>query len=131
MSEWKELKIDNLPPDILTGDYEFNYGDKYSGEKGNFELDARSEIKRRVSILGAYINKNESSYVRYRKPEPKAPTHEEIMTKWWKCDNGRWCKIVGYDPNSKKRTYLDCFSEWESKRYFTNRESADIPPESE
>ena len=24
MSEWKELEIDNLPPDILTGNYEFD-----------------------------------------------------------------------------------------------------------
>jgi len=29
MNEWKELKIDNLPPDILMGDYEFEF---YNGD---------------------------------------------------------------------------------------------------
>ena len=31
MKEWKELQIDNLPADILTGDYEFMFDDEIIG----------------------------------------------------------------------------------------------------
>jgi len=31
MNEWKELQIDNLPADILTGDYEFMFDDEIIG----------------------------------------------------------------------------------------------------
>lgn len=121
MSEWKELDISNLPPDILVGDYEFEY-------------------------VGKYSSWHESAVYRYRKPEPLPPTHEEIMTKWWKDDFGGWGKVEYYnsgfyrirvisslsietgnrkaDIRLSETEPIDCTKDW-----FTGRESADIPPE--
>lgn len=60
--------------------------------------------------------------------EPKAPTHEEIMTKWWRLDNGVWVKVWFYDPGSSEyRTGMT--GQFRSTSWFTNRQSADIPPE--
>ena len=117
--EWKELKIDNLPPDILTGDYEFMFlsdddGWEPSGYNG-----------RAIHILRFLIEKDGQNY-RYRKPEPKAPSHEEIMIKWWQMDNPFvWRVVTGYNRESNK--YL-LYDGWCSIEYFIGRESVDIPP---
>ena len=123
---WKELQIDNLPHDILTGDYEFQTYIVSVGLRNpewcNFPRTSKLAV-----INDLY--KNDSKY-RYRKPEPKAPSHEEIMTKWWDCQDRGWLKVLYYldgfyytaDPHDND------FIAW-SKEGFTGRESADIPPE--
>ena len=70
MKEWKELEIDNLPPDILTGDYEFLY------KLDHLDWD-KSDVGR-LTMLNNLMNPYGLKY-RYRKPEPKQPTHEEIL----------------------------------------------------
>ena len=67
---------------------------------------------------------------------PKAPTHEEIMTKWWK--NG-WCwlKVIGvnqkqyylWGASSDEKHNMPMMAEAKPADWFINRESADIPPE--
>ena len=114
--EWKELQIDNLPPDILTGDYEF-------------ELDNCGEWAHSVLTRKAIISNLIDNYFtyRYRKPEPKAPTHEEIMTKWWK-DGDRWIKIVTYNPIGNVYSPARGNS-YSTNCHFIGLESAEIPPE--
>ncbi len=63
MNEWKELQVDNLPPDILTGDYEFEY-------TGNL-------IKWKESGVYTVLRACQSGHTfRYRKPGPKQPKDE-------------------------------------------------------
>lgn len=130
MSKWKELKIDNLPPDILTGDYEFEYVLKDHPDS-RFPVTNKA-IKRyellKIALVGDY------RYY-YSKPEPKAPSHEEIMTKWFLNDSGIWEIVSAYCPlnplmgNMKDKYHV--LASWVSKAWFTGRESADIPPEAE
>ena len=70
MNEWKELQIDNLPPDILTGGYEWQvWRDDlacwYIGD-----LSFKNIVRGEKYKLFNY---------RYRKPEPKTPSHEGIQ----------------------------------------------------
>jgi len=120
MNDWKELKKDNLPPDILTGDYEFQYFsiDVWLDENGSY-LDLISDL-----INGAKF--------RYRKKQKPAPTHEQIMTKWWKDRwHHAWVKVIRYEPN-KDYPYFALDGDVVkkvSKEWFVDRESTDIPPE--
>jgi len=113
----ERIEIDNLPPDILTGDYEFELRmGKDLWEHGFSFLDV---------IKTLFI---ENTYVfRYRKPEPKTPTHEEIMSKWWKIYGTEWVKVIEYQPFKSKCYYTRNLQAEAS--FFTDRESADIPPE--
>ena len=126
MNEWKELKIDNLPSDILTGDYELEYmstvqsgwGKSLQYPKGRYE-----------DIIHNLIH---GDRYRYRKPEPLPPIHEEIMTKWWKFDKD-WFKVSAYRLE-EKYPYLLPNRSFDGvanvdKQWFTNRESAVFPPE--
>ncbi len=112
--EWTELKIDNLPPDILTGDYDFSI--RVVGEWTRYMVEPYVVIK---SICN-------HSTCGYRKPEPKAPTHPERMTKWFLDDEGYWVKSLSYEKETK---LYELRYNYELKDWFTGRESADIPPE--
>jgi len=116
MNDWKELKKDNIPTDILTGDYEFEYFDEYDGwsKETDFIFDIIS------SLL-------EGAEFRYRKKQKPAPTHEEIMTKWWYDNIDAWITVCEYNPNDK--TYVTSTGFTVSNIYFSGLESADIPPE--
>ena len=117
--EWKELEINNLPSDILTGDYEFEW--LYLGERGGaFKFNS---LNRGSSVLKDFCTEASYEKLYYRKPEPKQPTHPEIMTKWWKWSS-KWFRVTVY-------SYLGYFitGEWRAETWFTDRESADIPPE--
>ena len=131
MSDWKELKIDNLPSDILVGDYEFeswNIQTPYLKESP-WKPDSPLEINRMVEELC----KDTVLYVyRYRLRQPEPPTHEEIMTsgKYWNDDEGHWVLVQGYCQKSKQ--YFMCFEEettFPTREWFTGRESATLPPE--
>jgi len=121
MNEWKELKIDNLPSDILIGNYEFS---------NNGGLIPILRVNRNgYNIIDRLLEKCE---VLYRKPEPLPKTHEEIMTLWWKDGAGIWFKVLGcgYSQSENKRVFYVMPNEnREWSNYFTNRESAVIPPE--
>ncbi len=69
MNEWKELKVDNLPPDILTGDYEFEFK-RMKDDCFIYCGDNRTEIRDRIGIIQ---NLTCDMRYRYRKPE-----HEEM-----------------------------------------------------
>jgi hypothetical protein len=64
------------------------------------------------------------NHCRYRLKQ-NIPTHEEIMTKWWKND-GNWFRISSY--NSETKVYVS-INNFYKKEYFINLESAIIPPE--
>lgn len=118
MDEWQRLEKDNLPPDILTGDYEF-----VSGEEGRIH----SSIEKSV-VLGHLFMADPQipNPIFYRRTTPR-PTHEEIMTKWWRVDRGYWLKVVSYDPEGEGNPYY-ISANWRPLSYFQNRPSADIPP---
>ncbi len=61
--------------------------------------------------------------------EPKAPTHEEIITKWWNVYGKVWCKIICYDGGYWMFDREDNqFAVW-SKETFQGKRSSDTPPE--
>lgn len=117
MNEWKELQINNLPPDILTGKYEFCLKDI-----ANIGCLSNGAI---FDLLKAIINGDE---YQYRKPEPKQPTHEEIMTKWWKDRKDFWRSVIGFYKGSYHLS-SDSLILMVQKEWFKGLESADIPPE--
>lgn len=135
-NEWKGLDIANLPPDILVKDaYEFYW--KENGKEMIFTMDTFTTFK--DAIFPLYQHNKHWDTLYYRKRSPKAPTHEEIMTKWWKCESREvsghldisWVKVVQYVPNCPmcyvamgEKKYRQISKDW-----FTGRESADIPPE--
>lgn len=114
--DWKELKIDKLPEDILTVDYEL--------ETLVFTLGWQPTPAHILYILSQLYDGTEERY-RYRKPEPKAPTHEEIMTKWWLRDVVGWVRVIAYDHEG----CYELSDTYKTKDWFIDRESADIPPE--
>jgi len=126
MNEWKELKIDNLPSDILVeGKYEIADYDSYQGIYVPTTLHP-------VDCLSNIITSKRDYTYFYRTPEPQPKTHEEIMTKWWKDGAGIWFKVLGcgYSQSENKRVFYVMPNEnREWSNYFTNRESAVIPPE--
>ena len=131
MNDWKELKIDNLPPDILTGEYEFMSDQEFN-----------TNIGYRCNILIDAVN---GQTIMYRKPEPKAPSHEEIMTLWWEVQEDTWAQIETYNTstNRSQENPMYIFNgpadgarqipEYErysvDKAWFSGRKSATIPPE--
>ena len=124
MSEWKTLQVDNLPPDILTGDYEFQRLEQHGAVT---ELETGMEWLYYDADAYSVIYICDTNKFRYRKPEPKAPSHEEIMTKWWKIDNDyQWYPVISYIPKDNQY-FIGAF--WHDKDYFIGRKSADIPPE--
>lgn len=56
--------------------------------------------------------------------KPGAPSHEEILRKWWK-DGAGWYRIGGYAPGLG---YL-VGSDMHCRGWFATVESADTPPE--
>jgi hypothetical protein len=126
--EWKELKIDKLPEDILTGDYEFEfkYIEDYAYSACNWTA---------LSVI-EHIVRNHTFSFQYRKPEPKAPTHEEIMTKWWYIPEAHcWGKVISYSGHRygitvmPNETFKDIDIIYRNKEAFIYYRSADIPPE--
>jgi len=115
---WKELQIDNLPPDILTGDYRF--GMKDPGDLKVFIYSEKVDAYQVIEDLG------DGNTYYYRKPEPKAPTHVEIMTKWWNLDH-RWYRVSIYDPLRSHNYFI--YNTWCDAQHLGTLKSADIPPE--
>lgn len=120
--EWKELEKDNLPPDILTGDYEF---EKQAPRDSEYRKIGSTITG--IDILSAYVIHGVN--VRYRKRQPKAPTHEELAEIY--LDN----KVgpIGYNNLSEAiGDHIDEISrkgEYEIKwAYIAGRESM-LPPE--
>ena len=124
MSEWKELDRHNLPSDIL----DWKIGETHEVEWWS-DMDKEwksSNPYEPIEDVVHYLNGGERS--RYRRIEPKAPSHEEIMTKWWRFDSGRWRKVDAVDPCDPK---YGIASAWVDASWFVGRRSADIPPENE
>ena len=130
MSEWKELKIDNLPSDILTGDYEFTCGFSVENLDGLSDNSLEKRMKYLRFMVDIFHGENYIPYW-YRKAQPKAPTHKEIMKpRFWQMDNPDfWRSITGVKNINGKTLYL-MYDGWCDSSFFTGRESADIPPES-
>ena len=130
-NEWKELDINNWPPDLLEyKKYEIETVGHMTTMGGEFALDI---------ILQAV---KDCENIRYRKIQPKAPTHQEIMTKWWKGYKDAWKKVDTYNsfPSAGKPIYIfnGEVSDGQmiggdrccvTKSWFIGKQSADIPPE--
>lgn len=115
MSEWKELDVCNLPPDILkNGEYEF----KICG----IAMDMKP-----FDVIRYAIDKCDVSYRRKQKP---MPTHEDIMTKWWRESGAKsWARVQEYDERTGLYfIHIGCLG-WQKAGYFQHMISADIPPE--
>ena len=125
MNEWKELEIDNLPSDIKLSDRVQDCGYEIEFLLNNEEWERTHQSEWWTIIKG--IAEGENRY-RYRKPEPKAPSHEEIMTKWWLCPNEHWYKVVLFDPINNE--YRFSVGRANQKSFFTGLQSATIPLES-
>ena len=129
MSEWKELKIDNLPSDILIKDH-YDFCWIIGGVRESPFRIGRASLNGRINFSSMLITLNNSSNhsLNYKKIHPKAPTHEEIMTKWWEINDG-WLKVnrLAYDCHGTPIYFLGEDPFWASE--FIGRESADIPPE--
>jgi len=124
MNKWKELEIDNLPPDILTGGYEFAYDNSSESETNRRWL----ETKLSVGSMIERFCEGDIIY-RYRKPEPKQPSHEEIMSKWWESGQS-WKRVLKYSIEDMQSWYtLIGERSPVSAEWFTDLQSADIPPE--
>ena len=119
MKEWKELKIDNLPPDILTGDYEFEYIRPHHDEYSTYLGQRYSMIARMVADGQIY---------RYRLRQHEPPSHEEIMTNWWNA-GGVWMRVVQYEPREPYPYTLSAYRASVNRKFFIDVESAIIPPE--
>ncbi len=123
MNEWKELQIDNLPLDILTGNYEFGFVDPiYGGME-------RAGYQDNMTVLMRVFKKTDKYYYRYRKPEPK-PTHEEIAKNYYEGEAGPFYLNEVSESISIALCNVDDAIESEIKKAFiAGRESADMPPE--
>ena len=70
--EWKPLEVDNLPPDILTGDYEFECWKRWQEWQSS---DSSPSL-----ILSQMSNRG----VKYRyRPRKHEPTVEELAEEWF------------------------------------------------
>lgn len=112
-NDWKELDINNLPSDILVGDYEFEYDPT--------ETNRWEPVSIRLNAIALLFGEYK---LHYRKRQPKAPSHEEIMAKWWLIDD-QWKRIESYDVIT--REYF--VGKWWKGFAFRDLESAEIPPE--
>ena len=128
MKEWKDLEIDYLPKDILTGDYEFEVLDVTSWQPSIYPDDPCNILRQIFENIIDYR-------YRYRKPEPKQPSHEEIMTLWWELDIDVWQKVFDYTDGEYGFLVTNSVSSmnrsWYTKDFFIGRESADIPAETD
>lgn len=64
-NEWKELKKDDLPPDVLTGDYEFEFYSESIGKwmrAGRFDTDKEMRMWLINGIIFEHVK------YRYRRP---------------------------------------------------------------
>ena len=136
-TEWLPLEIDNLLGDILTGDYEFRWE-----IEGN--LESPFEIGKDygdgpINVGGMLDAISEDAILHYRpiQKEPTAeekaeiiaehmqPTHEEIMTLWWKAGDN-WYRVKAFHENGPS---YDIGELNRDKGYFIGRKSSLIPPE--
>ena len=67
MNEWKELKTDNLPPDILTGDYEFEYNDCYPDSE--WGKSSKNGVHVIFGITDMMMDNRGYGKYRYRRPK--------------------------------------------------------------
>jgi len=111
MNEWKELHKDNLPPDILVEDYEWEW---YKPESGGWCSCGWDVALIFLNLWRGSIPRK----FRYRlkEPEPKQPTHEELAEEY--LQNLKLGKI-------NIASILDLIK----KAFIKGRESADIPSE--
>lgn len=127
VDDWQELKIDDLPRDILVLDYEFHEGSiglnlygKICDESAWYIISMIDQARRTGKPCHKF-------YYRKRQPEKKQPSHEEIMTLWWKITTqGRWVRVIEYKESGMYRLSDDT---WCVPEFLSDKESATIPPE--
>ena len=115
MNKWKELNVDELPPDILTGKYEFQ------------NIDIHTQDEDPLLAMECLLSGDK---IKYRRKEKPAPTHKEIMLKWWEC-GGLWMRVITYEPREPHPYKVYGYRDFVDKTFFDGLESAVIPPEGE
>lgn len=123
---WGHLDIEDVPVDLFKpGAWEIEwrgYGSKEWQRIDNCEVIA---ICRYAN--GQYRIRRPEGYVFPSGGLPEAPTHEEIMTKWWEVSDGKWLRVFAV-REMNYREYRMNGEGWETASWFTGRKSAEIPP---
>ena len=139
-NQWKLLEVDNLPSDILTGGYEFEYKSPICGD-GWLENDLSITM-----ILTRLIDKTGIVFRYHKRPQVEStePSHEEIMTNFWEGSTQykgikqiMWFKVLFYFPEKINKYGTVCIGSdnvtaeivFTDKEWFTGRKSATIPTE--
>ena len=103
MNEWKELKKDDYPPDIITGDYEWQW-DNLPGDN------PWTLCGWNVGIIFLNLWKgNITSKFRYRKPEPEKPLIVKFggtLAAHWKDIDYLCIKTFPYDFGIDENQFL-------------------------
>lgn len=79
MNEWQPLEVDNLPPDILTGDYELEYTAKDNCDdiQADYEESGWISEPDTKELISDLCDNNELDF-RYRLRKSSPPTVEEL-----------------------------------------------------
>lgn len=79
-NDWKPLEVDNLPPDILTGDYEFHEGFIELNDYGEISEDPIWLI---IGMMSRARTTGKPCHLFfYRKRQPEEKTVEEMAEEW-------------------------------------------------
>lgn len=83
--------------------------------------------------IKSIVNADNFWCVSYVEAKKQLPTHAEIMTKWWK-GTSSWFKVLEYMYSEKEYIIQDQGTNdyavsSVNKSWFTDKESADMPPE--
>ena len=130
MSKWQELDVHKLPPDILMeGIWEIGYRIRRPEtwepkECPNCGSDDKAVHKKRRITYEDGSHEMIKYCTDSWHDEPKQPTHEEIITRWWNID-GIWQRALSYERNIYR--FMDHMVKGRSE--FIKIKSADIPPE--
>lgn len=120
MEEWKELKIDNLPPDILTGGYEM----ARQTPGGEYELSIHWPGNK-LRVLEVALTSFRSPHYFYRKRQPEAPSQRAQLEKLYMVAVKAVYHVGAANYKSREDEAIGTLRETYEELL---SESADIPP---
>ena len=134
-NEWKKLDIDNLPSGLFGEDCELK-----ENNTRNLFTSYEKKLKALEYLIEKRNGEEDLNGYKYRIVHPKAPTHQEIMTKWWHVQGKLYTKVIGYEEVTEigftRKVYIlavlpkpMAFGNYVNLSWFVDRESYDIPPE--
>ena len=97
MNEWKKLDKGNLPPDILTWEPGVTHDVQTVRVDGGWKDSRWSDVLELLECLYGGVE------YRYRKRQPKPPSHKDRITKFWKIESiatDIWVKVIKFEPSN-------------------------------